>query len=203
MSEQCGLRVRSARGIVTHAQIARTPQGWQDRQTDRQRNCSLRMRAVLRSGSRNPHDAISARAVAVRRVLKGDKGDGRRVARAQARARYAHINAGTVPDIIALRASPSGHHHLRETKVSHFAPPSRLGTQLDVVSWSRHTSERWLVLAGLPDCGPSTCTTHRVFSQEACEGNTGFGRITSAYKLINDLMRVTGIRYISACDGAG
>ena len=77
--------------------------------------------ATARHNSANDawYDAISA--VAVRRVLKGDKGDGRRVTRAQARARYAHINAGTVPDIIAVHASPSGHHHLRETKVSHFA----------------------------------------------------------------------------------
>jgi hypothetical protein len=73
------------------------------------------------------YDAIAA--VAVRRVLKGDKGDGRRVSKAKARQRYAHINAGTVPDIIALHASPSGHHVLYESKVySPFTPSPELGT---------------------------------------------------------------------------
>ena len=73
------------------------------------------------------YDAIAA--VAVRRVLKGDKGDGRRVSKAAARQRYAHINSGTVPDIIALHASPSGHHVLYESKVySPFTPSPELGT---------------------------------------------------------------------------
>jgi hypothetical protein len=77
------------------------------------------------SGKARRHNAVLAcwataiRAASTTSVIQGDKGNGQHhgSSSAEAKQRYAHFNAGHVPDLIWLSASPSGSHVLFEVKV--------------------------------------------------------------------------------------